>query len=233
MAWPPPVQKTDWINADVSLDNHPSAHNDIALTLEQDYTPQISANVTAISTNTGAIAAHEAVYALDGTMTGTNPGFNADAQIDRRNAAGTVYSVLDGINAPQSSYLASPGSVANSWLTVGETITIDTSAAAGCAFMVYCSVAASDLKPNESFFVRPTYRIQPADWASVPQAYYGRALNTISPGTVYNQVHAMPAPIVIDATTESIEFNIEAQTGGAGQVVSVQSGSLVVIPHWR
>ena len=67
----------------------------------------------------------------------------------------------------------------------------------------------------------------------MPAAYYGRALNTISPGTVYNQVYAMPAPIVIDATTESIDFNIQAQTGGAGQVVDVQSGSLVVIPHWR
>ena len=40
MAWPPPVQKTDWDNTDVMQDNHPVlGHNAIALTLEQDYTP--------------------------------------------------------------------------------------------------------------------------------------------------------------------------------------------------
>jgi len=234
MAWPPPVQKTDWINADVSLDNHPSAHNDIALTLEQDYTPQISANVTAISTNTGAIAAHEAVYALDGTMTGTAPGFNSDGNIAMRTGAGVYYASVSGFGGTAADIDTTVTFPTTGGYSTGNAqVTLDVSATNKQVYCVVTATAVGVLQGTntEGLFVKAGWNIDSTGYIVTDDNYRGYARNRVDPGTIEVTIQTLPFGLDVPGTANSVTF-IPSMLA-VGTTVECISTQIHVMSFWR
>ncbi len=236
MAWPPPVQKTDWDNTDVQQDLHPGAHNDIALTLEQDYTPQISANVTNIATNTADIAAHEAVYGPTGNIKATDPEIWTDnPNVPIRNAAGDVRSYAAGPIMPQVSYSTSPSTITNSFVGCGTMLSWDTTIWGEAYVLAQVAFVAQDLKPGERVYCRPRWRFDTGLWQSATEAYYGRAYNAFGPGlgTLRVQVSSLTVPIFVPAGTNLLDVQMEASTVDAGVQLSGNEFSVNAVPFLR
>ena len=92
MAWPAPDLPISYTNATVSLDTHPSAHNDTNQSLNNDYRPELirvggiaDQNVLDIATTAGDLTAHATEAFITGGHAnvaftqGANPGFSVPA----------------------------------------------------------------------------------------------------------------------------------------------------------
>ncbi len=152
MVWPPPTQKLDWQNADISLDQHPTAHNDIALTLANDYQPQINTNLLNIDTNAAAIAQNAADIVSGDAALQTN---------------------IDAVDtAWQQNETAR-----NAWYRVGPNPTLD--AGTGTAYVEGAGLRMRDSSANVVPGYVPSVRVQSVSLASATDL--GSGWTTISP----------------------------------------------------
>lgn len=245
MAWPPPTQKLDWDNADVQLDAHPGAHNDIAATLANDYQPQIANNITDIATNASEIAAHNVLYSPSGTINVANPRIQSDAPVSRLNAAGTLYSYLDGIRSPVGVYNASLGTIPNSGSYVNSTsggLSIDIADTAQDFYVLVTARMYATVQPGAAGNVSIGQRYNNPD----PNNGVGfsrvgtdtaRGSFRVSASGVVSYLNVATIAEVFFVTVEgntSVQFGCMArQTSGAnGDTVEIESCA-TAIPFWR
>jgi hypothetical protein len=224
MAWPPPLQKNDWVNGDQQIDLHPDAHNDVANTLALDFEPQVSTNKTDIATNTADIAAHEAIYTDTGVMHLNNARLNTDLPFRNRDAAGATIGYFDGYESSGATKHTPAQTAGNAtYKDMEPIVTIDMSGFIKPVVVCMTGQFIGSPGTGETLLGKMVYyaTIGPErSLTTTPDSYRGQVRNVDTGGTVIQNGQTLPYWFVVDETVTDLELRMSIRGNTSGISVS-------------
>jgi hypothetical protein len=224
MAWPPPDQPTNATDQTEQVTVHPDLHN--------------NAN-GAINDTRDELIAQEGRYSASGTITVPSPRFVADGTISRMNAAGVLYSYLDGIRDPQNVYNSSPGSVVPNSSNARATAqtSVDTSNSKTGFYMQGQASSELLIPPGQWISILVGIRERTAgvwgSWTAAPQTFRQKVY--ISNGQTWSSqltVTTLVVPFFIQGDTDTVEM-AAMFSSGAGGSVDLLTTSVTSLPFFR
>ncbi len=245
MVWPPPTQKLDWQNADISLDQHPTAHNDIAITLANDYQPQINTNKLDIAANVASIAGNtNDIAAVDNAWQQNEAARNAwyrvgpDPTIDA--GSGTAYVEGRGLRMRDDSANLVPGyvpsvvvqqmqtvsevGIGSTWTSVSPTVSVDAEQQSNAIHIIHWSIDANCLASGTLVGGISVNNSDPS--SSSPQIVWKSSLET---GITERQTLSTTYRI---STASAVNFRIKAKENSGTFTASATHTQLTVVSYY-
>ena len=218
-------------------DAHPAAHNAIALTLRDDFQPQIATNINNIAGNAAEIASNFTeitdVYNLNGQIKATNPEIWSDNPVDMKSAAGVGAGVYVGMNTLAAGY--SNRDVVNSFVDPGlgyvrlgaeVVIPVDYSPGGQILIMTARCTAILQGASSEGIYVKPCYQIDAGGFTETSSNYSGSARNYIDPGRFDADVHSLPAVVHVPAGADTV--TVKPMATSVGATVTIEESAIAV-----